>query len=329
MKKYVIATLLIFLSFPGFSDTITAINSGYWTDTTNTWGGTAPASGDLIIIPNGITVTIPSFNFVDLTGTETTVIRIEDGGTLTLASFSSLILDSGDGDKIVLVSENSTLNNTWINVFGIQIPTSSIIMGTEIFTDETTTGPAVLQDGVLPIELLYFRAEPQDDAVALEWATSLEENFDYFTVERSVDGMNFKEMTKIYGAGNTDEKQYYAWTDHPPVPGLLYYRLKATDFDGTFEYFDIVSVRYFGGASREVTLYPNPACNGQVNVRFHYRPAGPVSVVIYDTMGRQYLRQTLSGESGTLNLPRNMRQGVYLVQIDDQTNKMQVRLSVR
>lgn len=71
------------------------------------------------------------------------------------------------------------------------------------------TDPASLQDGTLPIELLYFRAELKENVVSLKWATSMEENFDFFTIERSMDGMNFGNIAEIHSVGNIIEKQIY------------------------------------------------------------------------------------------------------------------------
>jgi hypothetical protein len=271
-----------------------------------------------------VTVTIPTGIGIDLTGPDITIVKIEDGGTLTLNLLSSLNLDDGDGDKIILVTNNSTLNVTF---------PSAVIFGDfwdlNWYTEPTTTGPVVLENGVLPIELLYFRAEQEGSVVQLEWATSLEENFDYFTLQRSTDGMNFENIAEIYGAGNTTEKQIYQYTDRNPLPGNLYYRLKATDFDGTFEYFDIITLRFTGEESRTVTLYPNPATDGRVTLRLNFRPASPVSVVIYDHMGRQYLTKMMKGTSETFVLPSNMRSGVYLMRIADDRNKLLAKFSVQ
>ncbi len=324
MKRLNFIVLLLLLNIPSFSVTLTAV-TGDWDNSTNTvWGGATPVSGDLLIIPNGVTVTIPVGIGVDLTGPETTIIRIEDGGTLTLELLSSLNLDDNDGDKIILVSNNSTLNVTF---------PSAIIFGDfwdlNWYTEPTTTGPAVLENGVLPIELLYFRAEQEGSVVQLEWATSLEENFDYFTLQRSIDGMNFEKIAEIHGAGNTTEKQIYNYTDRNPLPGNLYYRLKATDFDGTFEFFDIITLRFTGKESRTVALYPNPATDGRVTLRLNYRPTSPVSVVIYDQMGRQYMTKMMEGTSETFVLPSGMRKGMYLVRITDDQNKLMAKFSVQ
>ncbi|HEU5145320.1 MAG TPA: hypothetical protein VFT90_01335, partial [Chryseosolibacter sp.] len=51
------------------------------------------------------------------------------------------------------------------------------------------TGPSAYDDTgynpTLPVELLYFNANPLDDMVTLKWATTMEENFSEFIVQRS------------------------------------------------------------------------------------------------------------------------------------------------
>ncbi|MEZ4980275.1 MAG: hypothetical protein R2769_01550 [Saprospiraceae bacterium] len=46
------------------------------------------------------------------------------------------------------------------------------------------------------------------------------------------------------GAGNSQVQKNYQFIDENPEKGLNYYRLKQMDFDGSFEYSDVVSVIY-------------------------------------------------------------------------------------
>jgi hypothetical protein len=324
MKKLVITFLLVYITISAFSASITAIASGNWTNSnTAIWSpAQVPGSSDTIIIPSGIIVTIPNNQIIDLRGAGTAVIIIQDGGTLHLVQWwASIWMDSGDGSKIVLETANSSL----ILDFG-----TGIVQGSSLFISPGNySGPATLQDGTLPIELLYFRAKQRVNVVSLEWATSLEENFDFFTVERSIDGMNFGSIAEIQGIGNSIEKQIYFFNDRNPLPGQLYYRLKATDFDGSYEYFDIVTVRFTGTGSNAVVLYPNPTVNGQVNIRLNYSPCEEATIQIYDQMGREYMVRSLSGSHETLDLPVGMESGVYIVHIVDQQNQTQSKLIVR
>ncbi len=84
----------------------------------------------------------------------------------------------------------------------------------------------------LPVELLYFRAQPQGNAVGLSWATTWERNAGKFTIQRSRDLAEFLTIGEVAATGNTDSRQTYAFTDRWPDAGTTYYRLLQTDRDG-------------------------------------------------------------------------------------------------
>ena len=107
-------------------------------------------------------------------------------------------------------------------------PTAS---GGTIRLDEVTIS-GELPSFALPVELLYFRAQPQGNAVALSWATTWERNADTFTIQRSRDLTEFLTIGQIAATGNTDSRQTYAFTDRWPDAGTTYYRLLQTDRDG-------------------------------------------------------------------------------------------------
>ncbi|WP_422361625.1 T9SS type A sorting domain-containing protein [Reichenbachiella sp.] len=108
----------------------------------------------------------------------------------------------------------------------------------------------------LPVELLYFTASSQQDQIVLEWATASEFNNDYFTVERSRDGIDFEEIDYVNGAGSTTAVNHYSIVDYNSLAGKSFYRLKQTDFDGTFSYSEVISVTHT--QHLQFNAYPNP-----------------------------------------------------------------------
>jgi hypothetical protein len=108
----------------------------------------------------------------------------------------------------------------------------------------------------LPIELIDFKVNKQDNSVMINWTTASELNNDYFDLERSTDGFNFESISKLDGAGNSNHLINYNHLDRYPKAGISYYRLKQVDFDGKFSYSDIKSILFDDIGS--LNIYPNP-----------------------------------------------------------------------
>ena len=178
--------------------TITA-TGGEWT-TAGSWDLGVPINGDIVIIPNGVTIMITG-QTVNFNG----VVNIQAGGTLSM-------IYSGT-DAILNMDASSTVNLftgppagqiiSSGGFFGINY-NRIVIGGTVAFSGlpgflggdgNTLPGPLTLDNtgqGPLPIELIYFVASEYEEQTNLSWATASEENFDYFEVQRAIGTIEFK-----------------------------------------------------------------------------------------------------------------------------------------
>lgn len=96
---------------------------------------------------------------------------------------------------------------------------------------------------VLAIELISFGAEFKKDHTLVSWLTATEVNNNYFTIERSIDALNWIAIADIPSEGNSNTPLYYEYKDYKfEEDRINYYRLKQTDYSGEYEYFDIVQV---------------------------------------------------------------------------------------
>ena len=68
----------------------------------------------------------------------------------------------------------------------------------------------------MPIELLSFEAKPEGSHVLIAWVTATETNNDYFTIEKSKDGLRFETVAIRAGAGNSSVTNVYQLTDEKP-----------------------------------------------------------------------------------------------------------------
>jgi len=111
----------------------------------------------------------------------------------------------------------------------------------------------------LPVKLLSFSAKPNGEQVDLDWSTATEINNDYFTIERSYDGVEFSDLKQEKGAGNSNVILNYSAIDERPLPGISYYRLKQTDFDRQFSYSEVVAVKFATDSRFFIQAGPVPA----------------------------------------------------------------------
>lgn len=91
----------------------------------------------------------------------------------------------------------------------------------------------------LPVELVSFSAEKHKNSNVISWITASEKNNDYFLIEKSLDGENWRPIGKVSGAGNSSEMISYSLKDENVDDVVNYYRLTQVDFDGKFETFNI------------------------------------------------------------------------------------------
>ena len=164
-----------------------------------------------------------------------------------------------------------------------------------------------------PVELLFFVAQLQDNDVMLQWATATELDNDRFEVEWSRDAENFEYIAELAGAGTISSRQNYQYVDTEPTLGTNYYRLKQIDFDGTFEYSQIVSVqRDLGDIQLKVDMYPNPV-EDRLIIDANL-PIEGAKVVFYNLSGGIVLTTELSGNEDGLDVSE-LATGVYQVAI--------------
>lgn len=229
----------------------------------------------------------------------------------------------------IKINQQGTANATLTDSYMLAGPGTIRITGRanradEIVTFSVTSTGCVDCANPLPIELLEFNAIPLKSVVHLNWITASEINNDYFTIERSVDGVDFEPYAIMHGAGNSASLQYYSLVDTNPVNGLSYYRLKQTDFDGAFDYSDIKSV--FFREELDLTLYPNPA-NSAFELRGKHLDESVIKIV--DALGQTVVIDP-SIHDGFISFETNeLRNGIYFVEITYKVERQVLKLVIQ
>jgi len=171
----------------------------------------------------------------------------------------------------------------------------------------------------LPISLISFEAQLMGDYVQLTWATASELNNDYFVIQRAMDQLNFTDIGQIKGNGNSNIILNYNYVDQDIPEGVLYYRFKQVDFDGTASFSSIEVVRT--EAQKEMLIYPNPS-----HGIFTIETTQAVDVLIYSTSGQLIIRHHFE-ENTTHSIDLSgQTKGIYVMTFlsQDQTTTQRI-----
>ena len=134
-----------------------------------------------------------------------------------------------------------------------------------------------------PVEWLSFTgAVDASSRAELRWSVAAEVDNDYFTVSRSDDGQAWQPIGQVSGRGTDPTYGSYVFADPTPLGGPTYYRLTQVDYDGSFDYSEIV--RLDAGADGALAVYPNPFTS---EVRVTTAVASTELPTLHDIHGRQ------------------------------------------
>lgn len=210
---------------------------------------------------------------------------------------------------------SSAINATAGQTFLLYIDNFSM-NGLSFTLNWNNTPSSILDCTLLPVEWLGLSAEPKGREVHLSWQTASEQGSDYFRVERSEDGVNYRPIGIVMAAGQSSSTREYLFQDKEPVAGLNYYRVEQVATDGSGQRSNVVTalMRVGGG----LTVHPNPA-GESIWATFAAPADGQATWRIMDSSGRV----VASGRVGALEgmnqveVPLTMDSGSYLLEFQD------------
>jgi hypothetical protein len=179
-------------------------------------------------------------------------------------------------------------------------------------------------DNALPVKLLRFDASRQAEDVLLSWETGMEQNSDYFGIERSVDGVHWETLGKEVAMGQHYITHKYEYLDRNAGIGSRYYRIRMVDRDGRVTYSPVRNLHLGWDEYGQLSLYPNPATD---RVQFMGLSISKADIILYTIDGRvaaQYMNYDPGQGLDVSGLPG----GSYRVKIKSGTQSYVLRLVV-
>ncbi len=223
-----------------------------------------------------------------------TVSVLNNGGTITYGTFSY------------------TFNP--LTVFGTQTPYYGFTASTGALSNQQS---ACLSPLLLPVDLVSFTAScEQGKEVLLQWQTLSEINNEYFLVERSEDGIHFREVTKLPGAGTSSVIRQYSWSDKSPVAGLAYYRLVHLAYNGNKIYSPAISTSCDQFTEPSMNAYSDG--NGYLAITLTDQAITEGTFRLFDINGRALISMPFDNQDVVDNTTLKVKtgklpEGIYLV----------------
>lgn len=321
------------------------------TTSTTTWDCGTPGSNDDLIVNHSITINSDfTVNTGSITVNSPNTLTIN--GNLTFNNNSTVLVNQGACISVLGNFLNKN-NSGDVQILGTLVVTGNFANGegsgngAEITvggTGSITIGgmcsnPGTVGDdtdtftgcnnAILPVELVNFRGTATESGNLLQWETASERNNDHFQVQRSLDGMNWEEIGRVQGGGDSNQFLSYDFLDANPIPGRNFYRLKQVDYDGAFEFSYIISVVTGQIPQLQVqSVFPNPS-KGLFTISYLTNNQYPLNYSVYDGSGRVISSGSFSNSFGSNQVELDLSgipQGMYILRLSNQDLFLQEKI---
>ncbi len=241
------------------------------------WATKYAGGGGLIkTIDYGATWTLVGFN-----GTSTWGVHIDPNNS------DYVLSGTWSGSFVYITRDNGT---TWKTT---QLSPSNyavlVIDTMHVFAAQSGGVYKLNSDYFTPVELTSFTARVINNKTFLEWNTASEINNSGFDIESSYDNQIFNKIGFVPGFGTSTEQHSYIFKVDEQISSKTYFRLKQIDFDGTYEYSDVVEVD--GLTPTEFYLaqnHPNPF-NPSTSIQFSLPMDASVKIKLFNMIGEEII----------------------------------------
>ena len=299
-----------------------SISNGQW-DNSSSWSAYPINTNSGYIIINDDSIIATS----KIIGSQC-IFELRDNGILVIdylefKNESKVFIEKGS--KIIakkIVNKNNSINivvDGFIQADEFENKTGGIVSGDGIIESDLFTGNGTTFDVInesiievitgssgLPIEINKIYIED----CKLKWSTFSELNCNYFKIEGSNDAINFKEVYRIAGSGNSNTiKNYEASCNFD----FNYLRLIEVDYDNSITIFKTLNNTCI---NKNLNVYPNPTTD---KIRIIGLNEDVENLIIINTRGDQVEYIILNKDSISIY---NLNSGIYILNIDNTSIKI-------
>ncbi|MBL0146810.1 MAG: T9SS type A sorting domain-containing protein [Chitinophagaceae bacterium] len=188
--------------------------------------------------------------------------------------------------------------------------------------DPTPGSVTLIYTSILPVKLISFNASVNNCNSVISWKSATELGLQKYTVEYSTNGINFNPINTV--PANGDNSTYN--TTHQSNEGVIYYRLKMVDKDGSISYSNVVVLKV-NCKTATVFLGANPITNGSLKVNLA-NVTGGINAKLVSTTGQLVITKTIFNGSNDIDVKR-LAAGVYYLKLEGTDLKNSYKIIIK
>jgi len=168
--------------------------------------------------------------------------------------------------------------------------------------------------------MINFMLMPAGDDIKIYWSTTANEKVDYFTVERSVNGVDFANITNIPSDPSIKEGEEYLYIDKSVnTPGIVFYRIRQTFKDGKFITHATSAIKIKTEKALTIDKISPPTFQTSFNLSYYIPSNGRVWVQLVDESGNIKSSETFEATQGKnvyiFKDKNNLNSGTYTLNL--------------
>jgi photosystem II stability/assembly factor-like uncharacterized protein len=183
---------------------------------------------------------------------------------------------------------------------------------------------------LIPVELISLEGKVENNKIILTWQTASELNNMEFQVEKSFNKETWFTIAFVKGKKTTTEINNYSFIENEFPSDIQYYRLKLIDYNGSYEYSEVIEVNYHLEISSFQLFqnYPNPF-NSTTIINYQVAEQCLINISIYDIKGEKILElvneEKDKGLYKTVLTNNKLPSGIFLIRMITSTNYSSIK----
>ena len=217
-----------------------ALASGTFNYTVTLTGGcgSTTSTGTITVLPTVSVISTISGNSTIIAGTSETYTIVNDPNA---TSYQWYFRESSSSPWVLHFSTTNSATISW----SLTTTDGGVMVTTSNSCNSESKTISIVVGGFLPVEMLYFSGYGYPSYNILKWSTASEHNSDYFSIQRSQDGFDWKEVGQKSGSINSNVQINYSFTDYYNNDGIIYYKLIQYDYDGNFKEYGPIDIAFY------------------------------------------------------------------------------------